>query len=334
MHRFERRLTWVSVAVLAVCALGATNAAWPSDVNEQADTVVQRVVHRSQLGSGITPAPAAPTTTSSPVAAEAASPAPADPAPPAEIVNVIGVTATDGPRSFAVTIWYPSAPGHYPLVVLAHGFGASASTYEAMEAQLAASGLVVAAPDFPFTSANSEWLDRGDVVNQAADVSALITQLTDPATVPAALRGVIAPGPVGVIGHSDGGITAAAVAYNSSVADHRIGAAVILSGAEIMYDGPWFTTASPPLLAIHGDADEVNPYWASEQLFGDATGPRWLVTVRGGGHVGPYTNGSVEPAVATLIADFLRAQLQLDAAAATRLEVDANADGLALTAAG
>ena len=148
-----------------------------------------------------------------------------------------------------------------------------------MEAQLAAAGFVVAAPDFPFTSANSEWLDRGDVVNQAADVSALITQLTEPTTVPAALRGVIAAGPVGVIGHSDGGITAAAVAYNASVADARVGAAVILSGAEIMYGGPWFTTASPPLLAIHGDADEVNPYWASEQLFADATGPRWLVTV-------------------------------------------------------
>ena len=220
---------------------------------------------------------------------------------------MVGFSASNGPRSFAVTVWYPAAPGRYPLVVLAHGYGASASSYEDMEVQLAGSGFVVAAPDFPFTSANSEWLDRGDVVNQAADISALITELTAPETVPAALRGRIARGPVGVIGHSDGGITAAAVAYNSSVADSRVGAAVVLSGAEIMYGGSWFTTASPPLLAIHGDADEVNPYWSSEQLFADATGPRWLVTVRGGGHVGPYTNGWVEPAVAALIADFLHA---------------------------
>ena len=113
----------------------------------------------------------------------------------------------------------PVGAGRYPLVVLAHGYGASASTYVDMEEQLAASGLVVAAPDFPFTSANSEWLDRSDVVNQAADISAVITQLLDPAQVPPALLGTIAPGPVGVIGHSDGGITAAAVAYNSSVAD-------------------------------------------------------------------------------------------------------------------
>ena len=109
---------------------------------------------------------------------------------------------------------------------------------------------------------------------------------------------------------------------------------MILSGAAMMYSGSWFTTASPPLLAIHGDADEVNPYWSSEQLFDDATGPRWLVTVLGGGHVGPFTNGWVEPAVATVIADFLHAQLQHDRVAATRIDADANADGLALANSG
>ena len=330
MHRLERRLTWVSVAVLGVCALGATNAAWPANVNEQADAVVQHVVHQSKFGAAIavTPGPSA-TTTSPPVVAGVA----ADPLPPSS-VEMVGFVASDGPRQFAVTVWYPTSPGRHPLVVLAHGYGASAAAYEDMEVQLAASGFVVAAPDFPFTSANSEWLDRGDVVNQAADISALITDVTTPETVPAALRGRIADGPVGVIGHSDGGITAAAVAYNSSVADGRVGAAVVLSGAEIMYGGSWFTSASPPLLAIHGDADEVNPYWSSEQLFADAPGPRWLVTVLGGGHVSPYTNGWVQPAVAALIADFLHAHLQLDAAASARIEADANADGLALANAG
>ena len=178
-------------------------------------------------------------------------------------MNVIGVTATDGPRSFPVTIWYPTAAGPLParrararirrvgIDLRRHG-GAARGGRDSWSPR----------PTSRSPSANSEWLDRGDVVNQAADISALITELTEPTTVPAALRGMIAPGPVGVIGHSDGGITAAAVAYNSSVADHRVGAAVILSGAEIMYDGPWFTTASPPLLAIHGDADEVNPYWS------------------------------------------------------------------------
>jgi len=295
--------------------------------------VVQRVLQPAQLGAVKVPGPVPAAAAGTPASPEPNAATPTADARP-DPVNVIGVTVAHGARSFPVTIWYPAAPGRYPVVVFAHGYGASASTYEDMEAQLAAAGFVVAAPDFPFTSANSEWLDRGDVVNQAGDVSAVITELTDPATVPNALRGLIAPGPVGVVGHSDGGVTAAAVAYNSSVADHRVGAAVILSGAEIMYDGPWFTTASPPLLAIHGDADEVNPYWASEQLFADATGPRWLVTVLGGSHLGPFTTGSVEPTVARLIADFLHAQLQQDAAAAARIDRDANADGLALANAG
>src|SRR5258707_12711843 len=103
MHRIERRLTWVSVAVLAVCALDAADAAWPADVNEQADAVVQRVVHQSQLGvvraPGPTPLPT-PTISAKPVEA-AASPAAAS---GNATVNVIGITATDGPRSFAVTI--------------------------------------------------------------------------------------------------------------------------------------------------------------------------------------------------------------------------------------
>ena len=114
----------------------------------------------------------------------------------------------------------------------------------------------------------------------------------------------------------------------------RVGAAVILSGAAVMYSGSWFTTASPPLLAIHGDADEVNPYWSSEQLFAEAQGSKWLVTVLGGSHTGPFTTGDVEPAVATLIADFLHAELAGDRAAAARIEPDANAEGLALAGSG
>jgi pimeloyl-ACP methyl ester carboxylesterase len=347
MHRFERPLAWVTVAVLAICGIGAMNALAPSNVNDHADAVVQ-LVQRPPLQAAIAVAPGpalTPTTAPEITGDDTATDDPGTEAgagdgptrvarTPPPGLETIAFSASNGPRSFTVTVWYPAEPGAYPLVVLAHGFGASASTYEDMEMQLASAGFVVAAPDFPFTSANSAWLDRSDVVNQAADISALVTGLTTPETVPAALRGRIAGGSVGVIGHSDGGITAAAVAYNSTVADARIGAAVVLSGAEIMYGGSWFTTASPPLLAIHGDADEVNPYWASEQLFADATGPRWLVAVRGGSHAGPFSTGWVEPAVAVLIADFLHAQLQLDPAAAARIDADANADGLRLAGSG
>ena len=134
MHRFERRVAWVSVALLAVCALGATRAAWPSNVNEQADAVVQHVVSQSNVHAAlaVTPGPA-PATTAGPPAAAAVAPTSSDEPPAPPEVEMVGFSASNGPRSFAVTVWYPAAPGRYPLVVLAHGYGASASSYEDME---------------------------------------------------------------------------------------------------------------------------------------------------------------------------------------------------------
>jgi len=258
-----------------------------------------------------------------------------------------GDTPASSVRTIQVTIRYPAAgaadqaegelvpaAGEFPLVVFAHGYDVSAETYAAMEHDLAAAGFVVAAPDFPLTSVVYDGpAIESDVVNQAADVSFVITQLLDPITVPGILLDTIAHAKVGVIGHSDGGVTAAAVAYNSSVADPRIGAAVILSGAEARYPGSWFTTASSPLLAIHGDSDEVNPYSSSEQLYDDATDTRYLVTVLGGSHLGPFTDGAARPAVSTLLADFLRAELSGDTAAAAAITGDANASGLLALAA-
>jgi alpha-beta hydrolase superfamily lysophospholipase len=265
------------------------------------------------------------------------------PSPPyaVGVTHVTFVDATRG-RSIAVTLRYPvrgtagdtettdevADAGAYPLVVLAHGYDVSAATYAALEHQLAAAGFVVAAPDFPETSsAATDDPDEDDVVNQATDVSFVVTQLLTPATVPHVLAGAISSGPVGVVGHSDGGVTAAAVAYNSTVADPRVGAAVILSGAEARYGGTWFSTQSPPLLAVHGTDDAVNPLSSSEQLFADATGSKMLVTVDGGSHLGPFTTDATEPAVGALVADFLRAHLDTDFGAAQRLSGDASVPG-------
>jgi fermentation-respiration switch protein FrsA (DUF1100 family) len=285
----------------------------------------------------------------------AAAPPPPRPVVPFD-VGVLHVTYTDTSRStdargdtpasesrvIPVTVRYPiagaasdtetpDAPaeiGSFPLVVFAHGFDVSADTYATIEHQLASAGFVVAAPDFPLTSSALPGpAIESDVSNQAADVSFVITSILDASEVPAPLFGVIDPTEVGVVGHSDGGVTAAAVAYNSTVADPRIGAAVILSGAEARYDGSWFTTASPPLLAIHGTADEVNSFESSTTLFDDATGPKMLVGVDGGSHLGPFTTDPVEPEVATLAAEFLRDHLEGDTVAAGRLDTDANVDG-------
>jgi pimeloyl-ACP methyl ester carboxylesterase len=250
-----------------------------------------------------------------------------------------GDSAFSPQRQLDVTIRYPArtdqtdgsestdapfgAPG--PLVVFAHGFGASADTYVALEHQLAADGFIVAAPDFPLTSTSSgNALDRSDITNEPGDVSFLVTQLLDDATAPALLRGGIENTRVGVVGHSDGGVAAAALAFNSCCADPRIGAAAILSGAETAFPDSWFTS-TPPLLAVHGTADEVNSFDNSAQLVQDDPGTKYLVAVPGGSHLGPFTTDPSEPAVATVIADFLHAALQADPTATAALPNDIHA---------
>ena len=140
-----------------------------------------------------------------------------------------------------------------------------------------------------------------------------------------------------MIGHSDGAVTAAGVGFNDDAADPRVGAVVTLSGAEAFFPGAVVRGSaadSPALLAVHGTADEINPFAASQTLFDDATGPKWLVGVTGGSHLEPFTTDPVRTRVAALVATFFRAELQGDAEAFSSLDDAANAPGLALVAAG
>jgi pimeloyl-ACP methyl ester carboxylesterase len=226
----------------------------------------------------------------------------------------------------------PAAPGRFSLVLFAHGWNGSADFYAAMDREIAAAGFIVAAPSFPHTSSVSGALDRGDVVNQPADLAFLIDQFT--ATPPAILADHVGPTKVGVVGHSDGGVTAAGIAFNSCCADPRVGAAAVLSGAELFFGGSWFPPGSPPLLAVHGASDEVNPFAASQRLFDGAAGSKYLVCAPGG-HIPPFTTDPiVRPAVSTLVADFLLAELDGDAQARGRVPTDANAGGLQLVGSG
>jgi len=234
-------------------------------------------------------------------------------------------------RTIAVTVYAPDTDGEFPLVVMVHGYAAAASDYETLDTQLAAAGFVVAAPDFPRSSRAVTTSPSRDIVEQATDVSFVLDQLLNLETVPTALFSSIEDGPVAVMGHSDGGVTAAGVAFNSAAADPRIGAAVVLSGGAFGFSGSWFTgETTPALLALHGTADEVNPYASSESLYDEATGAKMLVAVDGGSHTGPFTTDASVQDVGALIAGFLHAYLEGDAAAAARLPELANAGALSL----
>jgi predicted dienelactone hydrolase len=184
-----------------------------------------------------------------------------------------------------------TADGPFPLIVFAHGFKATPNTYSRLLRAWAQAGYVVAAPTFPLTRAGAPGgAKESDLVNQPRDMSFVIGRmLARNAAGYGVLSGLINPNQIAVAGHSDGGSTALAVAYNRHYVDHRVRAAVILSGSEIPgvygYD---FPAPSPPLLAVQGTADTSNAPASTWLYFRIAPPPKFLLSLLGAGHGPPY----------------------------------------------
>ena len=212
------------------------------------------------------------------------------------------------PRTLIVYVRYPAlgapsgtdltgapparAYGPFPLVVFGHGFALTPASYSRMLQSWARAGYVVAAPVFPLENADApNGPDESDLVNQPADVRFVISRLLASGGASShTLSGLINPARIAVAGHSDGGDTALAVAYDRSFRDPRVRAAIILSGAEIPGVGPFrFPRGGPPLLAVQGTADTVNPPSATNAFFEAAPRPKYLLSLLGAEHLPPYS---------------------------------------------
>ena len=230
------------------------------------------------------------------------------------------------------------AAGPFPLVVFGHGFAVTPKIYGAMLDAWARAGYVVAAPIFPLENADAPGgPNESDLVNQPRDMSVVISRLLTANTVPGgALAGLIAPRAIAVAGQSDGGETALAVAYDRYYRDSRVRAAIILSGAVIPGVGGFdFPAPSPPLLATQGTADVINPPRLTHQFFDLAPRPKYLLTLFGASHLGPYTDA--EPGlgiVERVSVAFLDRYLKHAPGAAARLTGAGNVAGLARLAGG
>jgi fermentation-respiration switch protein FrsA (DUF1100 family) len=241
-------------------------------------------------------------------------------------------------RTLPTTIYYPAeagtptdaahadappdrAHGPYPLVVFAHGFGATSETYAPLLAHWAAAGYVVAAPTFPLSSATSPCgAIAGDVVNQPQDMSFVITSVLRQAhTDGALLSGVVDEHHIGAAGHSNGGITVYGLVGNTKLRDDRVDAALILSGTAQRYPtGKYDLAHLPPVLFVHGTDDALVPYKAAIDGFNAARGPKALFSITGGDH-----GSAATPNAYAATTDFLDAYLRGDAAAKARLPGDA-----------
>jgi dienelactone hydrolase len=224
------------------------------------------------------------------------------------------------------------ASGPFPLVVFGRGFAVTPGIYASLLRAWTHAGYVVAAPLFPLENANAPGgPNESDLVNQPGDMSVVISRMLDESADPNSLfAGLINPREIAVAGQPDGGETALAVAYDHEFLDRRIRAAVILSGAEIPGAAGFSIPApSPPLLATQGTADVLNLPSSTRAFFDIAPAPKYLLTLFGAPHLGPYTDeqpqlGIVERVTIAFFDLYLK-----HAGSAGRLTADGNQQGTA-----
>ena len=194
------------------------------------------------------------------------------------------------PRPVETLVRYPPTRGPHPLIVFAHGFALTPTTYSRPMRAWAQAGYVVAAPVFPLENATAPGgPDQSDLINEPRDVSFVITKLLAlNARAKGALTGTIDHSRIAVAGHSDGAVAALAVAYDRRFRDLRVHAAIVLSGAALPGMGP-FPSRGPPLLAVQGTADPINAPATTTAYFVRAHRPKFLLWLLGASHRPPYT---------------------------------------------
>jgi predicted dienelactone hydrolase len=203
-------------------------------------------------------------------------------------------------RTLPTEVWYPTTAANgdatpvedaplaagtrFPLVVNSPGLG-DVGTGEAYAGiALATHGYVVASPTFPLTNTTFLLDPAGpylqDVVNQPADVSFLIDQLTTASAPAEFLAGAIDTKRIGVSGLSLGGLNTLLVTYHPTLRDPRIKAAAAMAPASCYLAAPFYDAAKPPLLLLGGDEDLITPLDTNAgRTFMLSRSPRRLVTL-------------------------------------------------------
>jgi carboxymethylenebutenolidase len=230
--------------------------------------------------------------------------------PAAEAADIAGKTMTLPATERQVKVVYFRAPGDAkrPAALLLHGgggFDRRIAEYNRYASTLANEG-IDAYLVYYYSDADERGMSSpagGDVFTSRYPAWAkLVDDLADHL-----LTQPQSNGKVGLVGFSNGGI----LATGASTLDPKINAAVIYYGTE-----PWplkeRAKRFPPLLVLHGDADQVIPVIAGHQLAAlaqDVGASVDLVIYPGEGHgFGPNANGNGADALKRTLA-FLKREL-------------------------
>jgi dienelactone hydrolase len=199
-------------------------------------------------------------------------------------------------RTLATDIYVPDGEGPFPLVVHAHGFDGNPGKFTELLTHWAEAGYVVVAPMFPLTN-DLTAVETGlpgilaDYVNQPADVTFVIDQVLELAEGDhPLLGGRVDPEHIGVSGHSLGGATSYGLVFNDCCRDDRVDAVVLMSTLPLPFEGGEFTFEGVPVLLLQLTGDPIVPYDEAVSTYEAAGGPKFLVSLDGGGHFEPYEN--------------------------------------------
>ena len=173
-------------------------------------------------------------------------------------------------------------------MVFGHGLTGQPASYRGLLLSIAGAGYVVAAPDFPLTSGNTQGeVNTGDAPNQTADMAFVIDQVEGFKEKNDPLGPVVSTEKVGVSGHSFGAGTAAAIALSACCSDPRVAASILYAGVDPRSHGfPGMPFDKPkPVLMIHGSRDNIA---SAHAVFREAKPPKLFLTLEGANHFRPY----------------------------------------------
>jgi fermentation-respiration switch protein FrsA (DUF1100 family) len=210
-------------------------------------------------------------------------------------------------------------------MLFSHGLTASPESYANLTTRIAAAGFIVAAPAYPFTSSDAKTFNAGDLINQPADASYVISQvLSLDAKAGDPLRGHVDTAHVAAGGHSGGGYTTVGM-LSGTGRDTRLKGAIVLSGGSL---GGRLSGPATPTLFIHGDSDKTVPFSSGRSVYTAMTWPKAFLTIVGGDHLSSvFGSSAISNADAKTMIDFLRWTLYGDASAKGRLAGDATVAG-------
>ena len=200
--------------------------------------------------------------------------------------------------------------------MFAHGYDVSAATYSVLLDDLTRAGMIVAAPEFPGEStAYPGPAVESDLVNEPCDMEFVAASLEHHP--PAALRDTLAERAADrrrPLRRRDRRRVGRLCIDVFDRPDPRGRCAVSRRRAD---DGRVRFGKPPPLLAMTGTADEINPLGHTLALYGHVPAPALLVTVDGGSHLGTFTTDPDLARIDAMIADFVFMVADHDAGART-----------------